>query len=58
VAFRLRLMAELGRGKLVVATALLALALAGGSLPAWALAAAVTVLLALLCLSASETAAA
>jgi len=50
VAFRLRLMAELGGGKLVVALALLALALFGGSLPAWTLAAAITVLLALLCI--------
>jgi low temperature requirement protein LtrA len=58
VAFRLRLMAELGRGKLVVAVALLALALAGGSLPAWTLAAAITVLLALLCIRETTSAAA
>ena len=49
VAFRLRIMAELGRGKLLVALALIVLAPVGTSLPAWAVAAVVTVLLAALC---------
>ncbi len=50
VAFRLRIMAQLGRGKLLVAFALLVLAFAGSSLPAWGLAAVITVLLAALCI--------
>ncbi len=49
VAFRLRLMAELGRGKLLVALALIVLAAVGTSLPAWAVAAVVSGLLTALC---------
>lgn len=55
VAFRLRVMSELGRGKLLVALVLVVLGLVGGSLPAWGLAAVVTALLAVLCVG--ETAA-
>ncbi len=58
VAFRLRLMGELGRGKAVVAVALLVLALVGGWLPAWSVAAAIMALLALLCVGETASAAA
>jgi low temperature requirement protein LtrA len=50
-AFRLRIMAELGPGKLLVAAALLLLVPVGAALPAWAVAAVISVLLATLCVS-------
>ncbi len=50
-AFRLRIMAELGPGKLLVAAALLLLVPVGAALPAWGVAAVISVLLAALCVS-------
>ena len=49
VAFRLRLTNEVGYEKVVVSAALLLLYVLGGSLPAWAIAATVTALMAALC---------
>jgi low temperature requirement protein LtrA len=49
VAFRLRMVGVLGYRKLAVVGALMALFALGGGLPAWSLAAAITVLLAGLC---------
>jgi low temperature requirement protein LtrA len=49
VAFRLRIVGELGYEKLAVAVALLVLYAVGGGLAAWALAGAVTLLVAALC---------
>ena len=53
-AFRARLMGALSGGKLVAAAAVLAVFALGGELPAWAVAGAVTAVLAVLC--AAETA--
>jgi low temperature requirement protein LtrA len=55
VIFRLRLLGELGREKLVVALALIVLYAVGGGLPGWVMAAAIAVLLTCLCVA--ETAA-
>jgi low temperature requirement protein LtrA len=49
LAFRLRLVGELGYEKAIVAVALIILFAAGGGLPGWALALVITVLLAGLC---------
>jgi low temperature requirement protein LtrA len=49
VAFRLRMLGQFGYEKAVVAVALLVLFALGGGLPAWAMAGAITVLLAALC---------